>query len=375
MILSEDISPSPSVVRICPFRGETTWSFLTRLAEAHRLKPALLLKSLGVEHSAVPRTGQTREVSLSAGAKWAIVTMCGIPHEKLTEALPTWREGERPQRKGPRHATFRIPSHLPSARCSRCVAGRQAGSKVTAYGTYFSLLCPKHRRWMLGPQSADGTVLDFQHADVSNAPEVFAAFRHYRPSRGSYSAYWRYASDSPVNCAYTAVKYWWLEHRTSDAVWRERARRLTPAGIDSELWAVAAREPITFPETIRVANIIQRYRQRLHPLRHHPNWERRLAAAETALRRDVVDALSRPWLTPAAMSRLDLLKRSYQPLFQRECTNSRHKRASEIRPTELTAVGLEPIASDAAVARMWSGYSHLHYPCGTDDVPLRPRIL
>ncbi|MGW4014609.1 hypothetical protein, partial [Streptomyces sp. NPDC004763] len=69
MILSEDISPSPSVVRICPFRGETTWSFLTRLAEAHRLKPALLLKSLGVEHSAVPRTGQTREVSLSAGAR------------------------------------------------------------------------------------------------------------------------------------------------------------------------------------------------------------------------------------------------------------------------------------------------------------------
>ncbi|MGW0694951.1 hypothetical protein [Streptomyces sp. NPDC002738] len=240
------------------------------------------------------------------------------------------------------------------------------------YGTYFSLLCPKHQVWTLGTQTIGGTALGFQHADVSEAPEVLAALRRYRRGRLP-SAYWRYASDSVVACAYIAVKYWWLEHRTDDAIWRDRARRLTPAGSDAELWAVAAREPITFPETMHLATIIQRYRDRLHPLRHHPRWEQRLKASEAALRLDVVEALDRPWLTHAYMSRIDLLKRSYQPLLDRKCTNSRHSRSSEIRPSELTDLGLGLAVGEEAAARMWKEYSHLHHPCRTDDVPLRLR--
>ncbi|WP_406423627.1 hypothetical protein OHA59_49600 [Streptomyces sp. NBC_01589] len=238
------------------------------------------------------------------------------------------------------------------------------------YGTYFSLLCPKHQVWTLETQTIGGTALGFQHADVSETPEILAALRRYRRGRGLASAYWRYASDSVVACAYIAVKYWWLEH---DAIWHDRARRLAPAGSDGELWAAVAREPITFPETMHLATIIQRYRDRLHPLRHHPRWEQRLKASEAVLRQDVVEALDRPWLTRAYMSRLDLLKRSYQPLLDRKCTNSRHSRSSEIRPPELMDLGLGQAAGGDAAARMWTEYSHLHHPCRTDDVPLRLR--
>ncbi|MFI0901597.1 hypothetical protein [Streptomyces sp. NPDC020983] len=371
-------TPTASAVRVRPFLGETTWSYLNRLADAHHLTASRLLTALGIDHPAVPRAGLTREIHLSAGAKWAVATLCGLTDTQLSKTLPAWRSGEGPHQQGNRSALFQTPAHLPAAACARCAARYQPGSRITAYGTYLGLLCRKHGQWTLGRQTINGTPVNADYADLHAAPEIPAALRHLRRDRRLYSSYWHFASVPAVNCAYAAVTYWWLEHRDHDAVWRDRAQRLTPARGDSDLWAVAAREPVTLPETIRVAAIIQRYQTILRPLRYrsgeeHPGWERRLAKAEAALRRDVIAALDRPWLTPASMARLDLLERSYQPLFQRKCTNALHKGLPQIRPLELSALGLGSPPARNAVTRIWSAYSHIHDPCHSDDLPLRPR--
>jgi TniQ protein len=145
-----------------PFPGETTASYLYRLAVANELHPDDLRVHLAGRRGHEP-------VALDA-----LAAATGRSHGALAWALPELRPGVTPR------ADPVLPGHVRRTVCWRCAARRGAFPYATVWQPAEACTCPGHRIWL---GSAANPRYHGQY-DVGGLPEILQAQRrHYRLAR------------------------------------------------------------------------------------------------------------------------------------------------------------------------------------------------
>jgi hypothetical protein len=155
-------------VQVRPVRGETTISYIFRLADVNDLaRPTILLGALGR-----PTKGLTRyqineyDVRLNQPALQRLETFTGTPAAHLKTIMP-----------GLHRLDDTLPTDIPAIRlfrawnlhdhCNHCTARLPGRQPAKVYTLYFPVLCRKHRRWLA------------TNTDLTDTPEIITAHRRY----------------------------------------------------------------------------------------------------------------------------------------------------------------------------------------------------
>ncbi len=147
---------------IPPFPGETTTSYLYRLAIANQLQPGDLRAHL---------TGTRRRVPVTLDG---LAAATGRSPRCLSYALPELRPGTAPA------ADPVLPAHIRRTICWRCAARRSAFRFAITWQPIEVNICPAHLIW-LGPSVRARSSDQY---DVGNLPEILhAQRRRYRLAR------------------------------------------------------------------------------------------------------------------------------------------------------------------------------------------------
>lgn len=156
-------APPPRLPQpIPPFLGETTKSYLYRLAVANHLHPDDLRVHLAGTRQSLPITLD----SLAAAT--------GRSPNSLAYALPELQPGAFPGADPP------LPVHVRRTVCWRCAARRNAFPFAVTWQPAEVTLCPEHRIWLGSPVRAHRG----GQYDVGDLPEIcHAQRRHYRLAR------------------------------------------------------------------------------------------------------------------------------------------------------------------------------------------------
>lgn len=284
----------PSPLRVAPVQFETTISYIQRLAARHHLSAAQLLSALGIPrplaHDACTRPHGPRtasELYLNAAARHRIAAFCGIHEEHLAHALPTWtRYLDRSPDESPT-ARVRLSQLHAVTGCPHCTLARTGNSHpVAQYLPDTRIVCRRHRIWMLGLHTLNGVPFPAEHADLTRTPEILTAHQaHIRLLRRG-----KEAAEHGLAHAAALTEHWRCTAPADELIWPARARRIHPA--HTCLWYALAREPLTYPETIALAQLFTRHP---HTLRTYapPGGPHPLHATIAAL-------LERPWLEDPA---------------------------------------------------------------------------
>lgn len=153
--------PSAGVLRIAPIAGETTWSYLSLLADRYGLEPGALLP-LWTWTGSRPRDEigprEDAEVLLNRVGRRLLDRLGGADEQDLARALPSFGDGPRPVYSGtpagpaPRGTRRGLPRRLPAGQMARPpaqtrrprTAARRAGAG------------PRRSRPLVEPGLADG---------------------------------------------------------------------------------------------------------------------------------------------------------------------------------------------------------------------------
>lgn len=151
--------PRPLPRTVIPLAGETTDSYLHRLASANHLDAGLLLAYL-----CVPRPRSLRHLTLER-----LAAAAGQPLERIT----------RLHRSAPGERTRHLHGHLTHIRpaCHRCAARRGALDEVALchYPDHLTV-CHRHQLWI-----GRGALSHAEQHDLSQMPEILMAQRrHHR---------------------------------------------------------------------------------------------------------------------------------------------------------------------------------------------------
>jgi hypothetical protein len=169
-------TPPPPLPRpVPPFPGETTLSYLHRLAAANQIRTSDLCAHL----AGTPRPGP---VSLDA-----LAAATGRSPGSLARALPELRPAFDPA----------AAAYVRRTVCWRCAARRGAFRLAVTWLPAEVNLCPSHPVW-LGPVIS--TYRGPQH-DVGNAPEIIRAQAHHRRlarRAGRHAAAVAFAEAAPI---------------------------------------------------------------------------------------------------------------------------------------------------------------------------------
>jgi hypothetical protein len=165
-------TPLPFWVR--PVRGETTMSYVFRLATANELvRPTTLLRSIGQPSNVQPHQFMLRdgfEVKLNAPAQQRLAVFAAIPLQRLARCLPLPAFLDSADDHGtPRLAMVGVVSQTRS-HCTLCVARLPGTPPIKVYHAHAQVICRRHRRW-LGIPTAPGQF------DLSSTPEIITANR------------------------------------------------------------------------------------------------------------------------------------------------------------------------------------------------------
>jgi hypothetical protein len=154
--------PSRLPCPIPPFPGETTPSYLHRLAIANQLQPADLRAHLtGTRHPA--------PITLDG-----LATATGRSPHCLHHALPELRPDTTPG------ADPVLPAHIRGTICWRCAARRGTFRFATTWRPIEVNICPTHLIWLGPPVRAHRG----GQYDIGDLPEILhAQQRHYRLAR------------------------------------------------------------------------------------------------------------------------------------------------------------------------------------------------
>ncbi|MGW8881523.1 TniQ family protein [Streptomyces sp. NPDC055663] len=280
-----------------PLAFETNASYIGRLAGAHHLTMRELLSSLRIYRPKIyPREDRhgphsPTELYLNAAARERISQYTGIPGEQLARALPCWKDHEggcgRRTTAGAHPGGALRPSNLPAViGCPHCTIARTGQDQpVWRYLPHHRLVCARHQTWALGPHTLHGASVPHTHVLLHRAPEiVHACYAHHRLVRR-----WGPDADDAIAQAARITEHWRRHAPPAEHVWHERAERLAPHGThDAPLWAVLAREAITYPETIALARLFE-HRPAARYLRTHPGQRHPLQTA-------IAQVLDRDWL-------------------------------------------------------------------------------
>jgi hypothetical protein len=225
---------------IPPFLGETTKSYLYRLAVANQLKPEDLRAHL---------TGTRHYTPITLDG---LAAATGRSAYCLSHALPELRPGTAPG------ADPVLPAHIRRTVCWRCAARRGAFPFAVTWRPAEINLCPAHQVWLGPPVRAHSAV----QYDVGDLPEIIhAQRRHYRLARRHGR---QTAADAFAEAAHITAL--WARH----GFHRDRRKPLIDAflGHNTLTGRLPASDPITpvvtYPETVDLARILAIPRWR-HP--------------------------------------------------------------------------------------------------------------
>jgi hypothetical protein len=228
--------------------GETTASFLVRLAAMNAMPFAELARYIGGPRDLAEPDPQAVEVWLGPVALQHLVSVTGRSAQQLERALPMLALSKvtpKARRQVQVQAWPTGGRALPA--CAMCTAGRTDGP-VWRVGGPAWVVCGRHGRWM----GQDPLALQ---VDVADLPEVAAAHvRRLRLERAT-GAYGR----ALVADAVQVAVYWWqCRQMGARGIWRRRQEVL---GVDrAALWAVPV---VVYPEAVTVAEAMAvRERQR-----------------------------------------------------------------------------------------------------------------
>ncbi|WP_143674577.1 MULTISPECIES: Helicase associated domain protein [Streptomyces] len=252
--------------------GETTWSFLHRVAAAYGLEAGALAGSWRWSNP-VQRKDSWRpdgEVLLDEAAQEQLAGWCGVPAEYLAQALPSWGAGREALagRGGDGQGWARWRRGAAEwgpvvFGCSLCAASRGAGrGRVWVYRPRWRRLCVRHGRWLL--DVGEGHPLRF--VDVAGLTvELGRALRRWgRVARagaaGGADPGEVFALARAVVCEWWGRKEFWEREQ----VWGARLEEVVaatrwwggdadPVGWGAEQWRLLVRDVVVFPEIVGVA--------------------------------------------------------------------------------------------------------------------------
>lgn len=235
------LTPPPLLPHsIPPFLGETTNSYLHRLAVANHLHPDDLRAHLaGTRHHAL--------ITLDS-----LAAATARSPRSLSHALPELRPGAPPGAAPP------LPVHVRRTICWRCAARRSAFRFATTWQPAEVTLCPNHPIWLGPPVRAHR---GGQH-DVGDLPDILhAQRRHYRLAR-------RYGRQTAADAfaEATHITALWARHGFHGD--RRKPLIRTLLGHNPLTSRLPSGDPITpvvtYPETVDVARVLAMPRWR-HP--------------------------------------------------------------------------------------------------------------
>ncbi|RCH59724.1 DNA-binding protein [Streptomyces sp. SDr-06] len=298
-----------SILRVAPLTGETTWSFLCRVAASYGMAPGALLpwweQTNGCPRHAGGEPRADAEVLLNRAGQQMLARLSGADGGSLARALPTWplgpaafedrAEGERPLLRWQTGSAAWGPVAFG---CRLCTARRTgAGVCVMRYAQRWERVCVRHGRWAL---DADADQL-LEHLDLRGIPDVAVAQRRWL----GVARHAARAGTDPgevFGLAYAVVARWWegAYGWEREEIWPRRLHQVAGgnAGIDLERWRVVGRDAVTFPEVVAVADAL------LDPAMAQLVWadsggmRPRPHGADGVFCRRLGERVGRPWLGP-----------------------------------------------------------------------------
>lgn len=281
--------------RVAPLRGELTLSFLNRLAARYHLGLRDLLAAITETDGRQNVAGMLHpdsEIHLNAQARARVSALCRVPQHVLEQALPAWTR-EEPSGKygsGPAGRLMRGEEAVAAwgPACPACTAAR-TGRDVPArrYLAPEQRVCARHRYWLMFLPGTSGLPVP-----LGRRPEVIQAQRrHVRLLRRSP------AGAQALEVARAITGSWWGQPwPVEERLWPARLEATRPDDADVSWWKVAARDLITYPETVALARLLaSRPLQQRAVAESGGHLPYRLGELP-ALLTEVAHELQRPWL-------------------------------------------------------------------------------
>ncbi|MGW7673017.1 Helicase associated domain protein [Streptomyces sp. NPDC054775] len=259
-----------AALRVAPLQGETTWSFLHRVAAAYGMEAVDLLPWWRWASSgAGRRSGRPdREVLLNPAAQEMVAGWCGVQSSHLARALPSWAAGPAAlagRDSGQAWAQWRMGllEWGPVAfGCPLCIARRGGGGqRVWVYRPRWRRVCAQHGRWLL--DAGEGHA--WPCVDIGALmPEPARAQRRWallaRRSAGAPEPVQVFALARAVVCGWWEQEAFWERER----LWGLRLEQVVAAtrqypsapGWSEQQWRLVARDAVVFPEVVAVASAL-----------------------------------------------------------------------------------------------------------------------
>ncbi|MFE2718904.1 transposase [Streptomyces mirabilis] len=259
-----------AVLKVAPFQGETTWSFLHRVAAAYGLQATDLTGGWRWVNSGHRSRGvrPDSEVLLDAVAQEQLAGWCRVPAGQLVRALPSWSAGpaalDGRGGQGQGWARWRVGSVQWGpvvSGCRLCTGRRDPGAeRVWVYRARWQRLCVRHGRWLL--DVGEGHPLEFADVgcltrELSRAQRRFGRLVRARAGAGVEDGE-MFALARAVVCGWWERKDFWARER----VWGPRLERVVTAtrgqypgleGWEERQWRLLVRDAVIFPEVVTVA--------------------------------------------------------------------------------------------------------------------------
>ncbi|MFJ2637356.1 DNA-binding protein [Streptomyces sp. NPDC087422] len=296
--------------------GETTWSYLSRLARRYGMEPAALLPwwtwtGTRPRDHAGPR--DDTEVLLNPAGQQLLAQMGGLGEHALARALPAFADEPQPaEAVSPGQAGETEDSRSPAGRwrvasagehgpvaygCRLCTAARTGHDTVVVrYVAPWQRACARHERWML--TAGDGH--RHRNLDLRAAPELAAAQRAW-PQVARQAAAAGADPGRVFALAHAVVCAWWEQalNWEQERIWPARLHAVAggDAGPRFWWWRIIARDAVVFPETVALAAVL------LDPGMQERIWEDHGAGGlvrpfrpDGEFFRELAGRLGRPWL-------------------------------------------------------------------------------
>ncbi|WP_330346714.1 Helicase associated domain protein [Streptomyces sp. NBC_00582] len=281
--------------RVAPLHGELTLSFLNRLAARYHLGLRDLLAAITETDGRQNVAGMLypdSEIHLNAQARERVCALSRVPAAVLERALPAWARAE-PHAHYPGGPAGRLTRGEEAVApwgpaCPSCCAAR-TGRRMPArrYLTPGERVCARHQYWLLFLPGTSGLPVP-----LGRCPEVVdAQRRHVRLLRHCP------AGAQAFEVARAVTGSWWDQPWPNEEhLWPARLDATRPVGADPGWWKTAARDLITYPETVAVAQVVASpywQQQTIAQARGHLPY--RLGELPQLLA-ELAGQLGRPWL-------------------------------------------------------------------------------
>ncbi|MFD5378311.1 Helicase associated domain protein, partial [Streptomyces griseoincarnatus] len=280
-----------------PLPRETTLSFVERLASRFGVSAADVIAEFFAfgNRKSMDSLKPDGEVYFNADARARFATLSRVPPEHLRRALPAWTRFEPEGRydTGPAVTFHSAGSISPTGTaCTRCTAARTGRiDPARLYMAAHQRICVRHQMWLPGTQDVPDQNSGRSQLSLAQLPETVQA-------RGRHTALLRrreHAADA-YTVAQAIIATWWDAARPQETAWTRRLDSLTRANPTAELSPHAARDAVTYPDTVTLAGLLAspfwQHQVLADTGKHRPH----VPADTPSFIRELALRLGRPWL-------------------------------------------------------------------------------